>query len=81
MAFIYIFFLKRFEKVEKTRIISTKFSLRCTPSVILGVITKKMAIHGWSLILDLQLQPTVFHNFDSIDVETLPLKYFNGNLC
>ena len=38
MAFIYIFFfLKKFEKVEKTGIISTKFSLRCTPSVILGV--------------------------------------------
>ena len=28
--------MKKFEKVEKTRIISTKFSLRCTPSVILG---------------------------------------------
>ena len=38
MAFIifFLFFLKKFEKVEKTRIISTKFSLRCTPSVILG---------------------------------------------
>ena len=30
------FFLKKFEKVEKTGTISTKFSLRCTPSVILG---------------------------------------------
>ena len=39
MAFIkfFIFLLKKFEKVEKTGIISTKFSLRCTPSVILGV--------------------------------------------
>ena len=38
MAFIifFFFFLKKFEKVEKTEIISTKFSLRCTPSVILG---------------------------------------------
>ena len=37
MAFIiYIFFLKKFEKVEKTGIIFTKVSLRCTPSVILG---------------------------------------------
>ena len=38
MAFIkiFIFLLKKFEKVEKTGIISTKFSLRCTPSVILG---------------------------------------------
>ena len=35
--YIYIFFLKKFEKVEKTGIIATKFSLRCTPSVILGV--------------------------------------------
>ena len=30
------FFFKKFEKVEKTGIISTKFSLRCTPSLILG---------------------------------------------
>ena len=39
MAFIIFFWksLKKFEKVEKTGIISTKFSLRCTPSVILGV--------------------------------------------
>ena len=37
MAFIIFFlFLKNVEKVEKTGIISTKFSLRCTPSVILG---------------------------------------------
>ena len=36
MAFIIFFFLKKFQKVEKTGIISTKFSLRCTPSVILG---------------------------------------------
>ena len=28
--------MKKFEKVEKTGIISTKFSLPCTPSVILG---------------------------------------------
>ena len=30
-------FVEKFEKVEKTGIISTKFLLRCTPSVILGV--------------------------------------------
>ena len=38
MAFIifFLFCLKKFEKVEKTGIIPTKFSLRCTPSVILG---------------------------------------------
>ena len=35
LLYIYIFFLKKFEKIEKTGIISTKFSLRCTPSVIL----------------------------------------------
>ena len=29
--------MKKFEKVEKTGIIATKFSLRCTPSVILGL--------------------------------------------
>ena len=38
MAFmIFFFLLKKFEKVEKTGIISTKLSLRCTPSVILGM--------------------------------------------
>ena len=39
MAFIiFLFFiLKKFEKVEKTGIISTKFLLQCTPSVILGI--------------------------------------------
>ena len=40
MAFIIIiiyFFLKKVEKVEKTGIITTKFSLQCTPAVILGV--------------------------------------------
>ena len=36
MALI-IFFFEKFEKVEKTGIISTKFSVRCTPSVILGL--------------------------------------------
>ena len=30
--------MKKFEKVEKTGIISTKFSLRCTLSVILGLL-------------------------------------------
>ena len=34
---LYFFFIL-FEKVEKTGIISTKFSLRCTPSAILGVV-------------------------------------------
>ena len=38
--------LKIFEKVEKTGIISTKFSFRCTPSVILGVNTIKCKIFG-----------------------------------
>ena len=33
---LYFFFFILFEKVEKTGIISSKFSLRCTPSVILG---------------------------------------------
>ena len=30
--------LKKFEKVEKTGIISTNLSLPCTPSVILGIL-------------------------------------------
>ena len=45
--FLFIFFLKKFEKVEKTGIISTKFSLRFTPSVILGIqrIVSKNVLH------------------------------------
>ena len=35
--------LKIFEKVEKTGTISTKFSFRCTPSVILGA---ELAVSG-----------------------------------
>ena len=53
MAFIIIiFFLKKFEKVEKTGIISTKFSLRCTPSVILGLKRNKatQAVEGLGII-------------------------------
>ena len=38
IIFFFFFFLKKFEKVEKTGIISTKFSLRCTPSGLLGFI-------------------------------------------
>ena len=37
IIFFFLLFLKKFEKVEKTGIISTKFSLRCTPSVILDL--------------------------------------------
>ena len=36
LLYIFFFFLKKFEKVGKSGIISAKFSLRCTPSVILG---------------------------------------------
>ena len=49
---LYIFLIKKFEKVEKTGIISTKFSLQCTPSVILGlseyVINKLVLNLVWS---------------------------------
>ena len=34
----FVFFLKKLKKVEKTGITSTKFSLRCTPSIILGML-------------------------------------------
>ena len=39
MAFIifFVFFLKKLKKVEKTGIISTKFSLRITSLVTLGL--------------------------------------------
>ena len=44
MTFIifFSFFLKKFEKVEKTGIIFTKFSFRCTPSFLLGRYIKKL---------------------------------------
>ena len=55
MAFIifFLFCLKKFEKVEKTGIISTKFSFRCTPSVILGLlhIFKIYLIYRWPFSL------------------------------
>ena len=40
--------LKNFVKVEKTGIISTKFSLRCTPSVILGTTPELWNKLKWS---------------------------------
>ena len=43
LLYFFFFFLK-FEKVEKTEIISTKFSLRCTPSVILGWDLQKLGL-------------------------------------
>ena len=52
---IFFFFLKKFEKVEKTGIISTKFSLWCTPSVILGVYSQSsdpfQRICRWMIII------------------------------
>ena len=38
MAFIIFFFLKRFEKVEKTVFFSAKFFFHCTLSLILGLV-------------------------------------------
>ena len=43
--------MKKFEKVEKTGVISTKFSLRCTPSVILGGKWSKCLCLHWSHLL------------------------------
>ena len=59
MAFIkiFIFLLKKFEKVEKTGIIFTKFSLRCTPSVILGFQSKKKCQITVNLLQDSALAP------------------------
>jgi hypothetical protein len=52
MAFIYIyFFFEKFEKVEKTGIIATKFSLRCTPSVILEVPEPFRSMGNFSMLL------------------------------
>ena len=42
--FFFFFFLKKFEKVEKAGIISTKFLLRCTPPVMLGMYQKKVSV-------------------------------------
>ena len=51
MAFIFFFlFLKKFEKVEKTGIISTKFLLRCTPSVILGSTLNFLLSTPWKTV-------------------------------
>ena len=49
MAFIiFFFFLKKLKKVEKTGITSTKFSLRCTLSVILGFWMYNLILKSWT---------------------------------
>ena len=49
---IFFFFLKKFEKDEKTGIICSKVSLWCTPSVILGSSLWKEAKQSHSKIQD-----------------------------
>ena len=45
MAFIiFFFFLKKFEKVEKTGFFRAKFLLHCTLSFILGVVHMKLYV-------------------------------------
>ena len=57
MTFIFFFFfLKKFEKVEKTGIISTKFLVRCTPSVILGMYTSIYGVHTLKFELGLMVE-------------------------
>ena len=46
---LYFFFFS-FEKVEKTGIISTKFLLRCTPSVILGSTLNFLLSTPWKTV-------------------------------
>ena len=66
MAFIKIFFLllKIFEKIEKTGIISTKFSLRCTPSVILGLYPYIETLITHNAILIKMLQSSLLSPLD-----------------
>ena len=65
MAFIKKKFLllKIFEKVEKTGIISTKFSFRCTPSVILGLSLSQPG--GQTITNTLLRTPLIFKPSDS----------------
>ena len=52
--------MKKFEKVEKTGIISTKFSLLCTPSVILGVGELAFEYFGGSEVVN----KVIFYHLD-----------------
>ena len=54
MAFIifFLFCLKKFEKVEKTGIISSKFSLQCTPSVILGMKVITRVLNVFTIVIN-----------------------------
>ena len=60
--------MKKFEKVEKTRIISTKFLLLCTPSVILGQILKNVT-KKFSEIdpkIGKEIVPKIFHEIFTV---------------
>ena len=59
--------MKKFEKVEKTGIISTKFSLRCTPSVILGLAL--MARFHYRLLVN---EWCCFKNVLLFEIATMP---------
>ena len=74
MAFIIFSFLKKFEKIEKTGIISTKLSLRCTPSVILGcylIISTPHIFQNWPMCIKLTCLTSDCHC-----QVLLPLKHF-----
>ena len=68
LLYIYFFFLKKFEKVEKTGIISTKFSLRCTPSVILGY----YSYYQFVLIIWLIIQKVISFQYHSHNILVIP---------
>ena len=75
---LYFSFLKKLKKDEKTGIISTKFSLRCTPSVILGswpfdlwtgYLTRDLQPIGW-IYLILYITMDFFMSGQIVHIET-----------
>ena len=72
--------MKKFEKVEKTGIISTKFSLRCTPSVILGVQLRSFDYYFGSVYLNVTMPLTAGKHTERKQTYVKVLIYSNTEL-
>jgi hypothetical protein len=88
MAFIifFIFFLKKFEKVEKTVFFRAKIFFRCTLSLILGLycnVDRKIAQNGslfTSIVCNCQIQFSILDHCGSTATETVASHLLKGEI-
>ena len=78
MAFMifFLFCLKKIEKVEKTGIVSSKFSLRCTPSVILGCTVSLLYVFSSLKSCNDKILKNAAINFTSVEIQYIVYHLF-----